>query len=98
MGRQAVKLFKALSDETRVDIIRHLLNNGKELSCQELLDKFPLSQPTLSHHFNKLIDANILKERKEGVSHIYSINYQYLKELGVDIQKVVNIKKGEGSV
>lgn len=86
---KAVKLFKALSDETRVDIIRHLLNSGKELSCQQLLDKFPLSQPTLSHHFNKLIDANILNERKEGVSHIYSINHQRLKEIGIDINKIV---------
>lgn len=89
MSKQIVKLFKALSDETRVDIIRHLLNNGKELSCQELLDKFPLSQPTLSHHFNKLIDASILKVRKEGASHFYSIDNQYLKNLGIDIHKMV---------
>ncbi|KKS98072.1 MAG: hypothetical protein UV73_C0003G0014 [Candidatus Gottesmanbacteria bacterium GW2011_GWA2_43_14] len=88
MSKQAVKLFKALSDETRIDILRRLLGK-KEIACKELLSNFSLSQPTLSHHFNKLIDANILKERKEGVSHIYSINYQYLKELGIDIQKIV---------
>ena len=88
MNSQVIKLFKALSDKTRIDIIKYILGNGKELSCQELLDKFPLSQPTLSHHFNKLIDANVLNERKEGVNHIYSINYQYLKELGIDIQKI----------
>ncbi|MBI2021921.1 helix-turn-helix transcriptional regulator [Candidatus Daviesbacteria bacterium] len=98
MSKQAVKLFKALSDETRVDIIRHLLDNGKELSCQELLDKFPLSQPTLSHHFNKLADANILKVRKVGASHFYSIDREYLKNLGIDIQKIVNSKKGDGSI
>lgn len=90
MGRQVVKLFKALSDETRIDIIRHLLHNGKELSCRELLDKFPLSQPTLSHHFNKLTDVNILKVRKEGASHFYSIDKQYLKNFGIDINKVVS--------
>ena len=88
MSRQVVGVFKALSDETRTEIIRHLLGK-KELSCQELLNNFSLSQPTLSHHFNKLIDANVLNERKEGVNHIYSINYQYLKELGIDIQKIV---------
>ena len=88
MSKQAVKLFKALSDETRIDILRRLLGK-KEIACKELVSNFSLSQPTLSHHFNKLIDANILKERKEGVSHIYSINYQYLKELGIDIQKIV---------
>ena len=88
MSRQIVSVFKALSDETRIDILRHLLGE-KEIACKELLSNFSLSQPTLSHHFNKLIDANILKERKEGVSHIYSINFQYLKELGIDIQKIV---------
>ena len=89
MSRLVVKLFKALSDETRVDIIKYLLSNRKELSCQELLDKFPLSQPTLSHHFNKLIDANVLKVRKEGASHFYSIDNDYLKNFGIDIQKIV---------
>lgn len=97
MSRQIVGLFKALSDETRLDILRYLLGK-KEFACKELLSNFSLSQPTLSHHFNKLINANILKERKEGVSHIYSINYQYLKELGIDIQKIVNINKGDGSI
>ena len=89
MSKQIVKLFKALSDETRVDIVRHLLGNGKELSCQELLYKFPLSQPTLSHRFNKLIDANILKVRKEGTSHFYSIDSDYLENLGIDIHKLL---------
>lgn len=89
MSRQVVKLLKALSDKTRLDIIGHLLSNGKELSCQELLDKFPLSQPTLSHHINKLIDVNILNERKEGTSHIYSINYRHLKEIGINLRKMV---------
>jgi len=89
MSGQVVKLFKALSDKTRVNIIKYLLDNGKELSCQKLLDKFPLSQPTLSHHFNKLADVNILKVRKEGASHFYSIDNQYLKNLGIDIHKVV---------
>ena len=89
MSKHVVKLFKALSDETRVDIIKYLLSNRKELSCQELLDKFPLSQPTLSHHFNKLIDANVLKVRKEGASHFYSIDNDYLKNFGIDIHKIV---------
>jgi len=89
-----VGVFKALSDETRIDILRLLLGK-KEIACKELLSNFPLSQPTLSHHFNKLIDANILNERKDGVSHIYSINQRYLKELGIDIKKIVHLKKGD---
>ena len=88
MSRQIIGVFKALSDETRIDILRHLLVE-KEIACKELLDKFPLSQPTLSHHFNKLIDANVLKVRKEGASHFYSIDNDYLKNFGIDIHKIV---------
>ncbi|MBI4089247.1 MAG: helix-turn-helix transcriptional regulator [Candidatus Levybacteria bacterium] len=90
MNKVVIKLFKALSHETRVEIVKYLFSNRKELSCQEFLDKFTLSQPTLSHHFNKLIDANILKVRKEGTSHFYSIDRNYLKNLGIDIGKIVN--------
>lgn len=88
MSKQLVKLFKALSDETRISIVRYILSSGKELSCQKLLHKFPLSQPTLSHHFTKLSDANILKVRKEGTSNFYSIDDRYLKSLGIDIRKI----------
>lgn len=92
MNRQVVNVIKALSDETRIDILAHLLGK-EELSCQELLSKFSLSQPTLSHHFSKLVGANVLNERKNGVSHIYSINHGYLKRLGIDIKKLASFTK-----
>jgi len=88
MNRQLIKVFKALSDETRMNIIRRVIGN-KEVPCQKLSNKFELSQPTLSHHFNKLIDANILKVRKEGTNHFYSIDNQFLNGLGINISKVV---------
>jgi len=94
MSKQIVKIFKALSDETRIDILRHLLLK-KEIACKELQRHFSLSQPTLSHHFSKLLSANILNERKEGAVHFYSINDKYLKKLGIDIKKIASLKKGE---
>jgi DNA-binding transcriptional ArsR family regulator len=89
MNKQLVKLFKALSDQTRLDIVKKLFNNKKELSCRELQKKFPLSQPTLSHHFNKLTDAGILKVRKQGTGHFYSVNRKYLTDFGINIGKLI---------
>lgn len=89
MNNQIVDVFKALSNETRIDIVRHLLGR-KETACKELLNNFTLSQPTLSHHFNILIKSNIINEQKKGTSHFYSINYKYLKKLGIDIKRIVN--------
>ncbi len=95
MADQLVKIFKALSDETRLGIVRDLLTKG-EHSCNSFVKELPKSQPTLSHHFNKLIDANIIKARKEGVNYFYSINHDYLKDLGLDIQKTIKEAKNNG--
>ncbi len=88
MNQKTLKVFKALSDKTRTEIIKKLLSQ-KEVSCQELSRKFSLSQPTLSHHFNKLTDANILKLRKNGASHYYSIDRKYLKNQGILIERII---------
>ncbi len=88
MNQQALKVFKALSNKTRAEIIKKLLNQ-KEVSCQQLSKKFSLSQPTLSHHFNKLIDANILKLRKNEVNNYYSIDKKYLKNQGILIERII---------
>jgi DNA-binding transcriptional ArsR family regulator len=86
---QLTKIFKALSDDTRIEIVRHVARE-KEIACQELMKRFPLSQPTMSHHFNKLVESGILNNRKDGVLWFYTLNTQYLKSLGVNIEKMVS--------
>ncbi|MDE2026837.1 MAG: winged helix-turn-helix transcriptional regulator, partial [Patescibacteria group bacterium] len=78
-----------LADETRLHIVRYLLDTN-EMTCQDLMKKFPLSQPTLSHHFNKLVDARILNSEKDGVLWIYRLNRLFLKESGIDIDKLTS--------
>lgn len=87
-----IKIFKSLSDPTRFGMIKFLLQK-KEFSCQELSKKFSLSQPALSHHFNKLIEAKIITMRKDGSANYYRINKEYLNNLGIDIKKI--IQKGD---
>ena len=76
-SKQLVEIFKALADHTRLEIVEFLLKKG-EASCAELSKHFPLSQPTMSHHFHKLESAGILNVRAEGVKHFFSINEQHL--------------------
>lgn len=87
MNSSPVEIFKALSDETRIAIVKFLIKH-KELSCQEISRKFSLSQPALSHHFNKLMDAGILKVRKDGVAHIYSVDLAFLNNMGLHLEKI----------
>lgn len=88
-NHHVIKVFKALADDTRLDIVCKLISRG-ESSCQELSGQLQLSQPTLSHHYNKLVDAGVLKSRKEGVRWFYCINKPYLKTIGIEIEKLVS--------
>ena|SRR5476651_1359948 len=88
-NKDTINILKALADETRIEIVRHLLST-KEMQCQELMKRFKLAQPTLSHHFNKLINAGVLNSRKEGVLWFYSINKRQLSSKGINLQKLIN--------
>ncbi len=89
MSQKTLKIFKALSDPTRIKIVRKLIDKS-EVSCQDLMKYFPLSQPTLSHHFNKLIDSGVLSVRKNGASHYYGVNKKYLADVGIDINTLIS--------
>jgi len=92
---QLTKIFKALSDDTRIEILRHVARE-EEIACQELMKRFPLSQPTMSHHFNKLVEAGVLNNRKDGVLWFYTLNAKFLTNIGIDIAKIVSTPSKKG--
>lgn len=58
------KIFKALSDETRLKILK-LLENGELCVC-DIFNALDMSQPKVSFHLGVLKDAKLIKDRKEG--------------------------------
>ena len=91
---QIIKLFKALGDENRIQILR-LLQSGEKCGC-ELLEALNISQSTLSHHMKLLCDVGIVLSRKEGRWIYYSICCQCAKrarEILKDLLSVDNIPK-----
>ena len=70
--KEIAAVFKALSDENRVQILKLL--RKKELCACHLLEKMQLSQPTLSHHMKILCDSGLVVGRKEGKWMHYSIS------------------------
>jgi DNA-binding transcriptional ArsR family regulator len=94
--KQLTKIFKALSDDTRIDILRHVIKE-EEIACQELMKRFPLSQPTMSHHFNKMVNAGILNNRRDGVLWFYTLNTELLSKVGIDIVKIVSSSQKGGA-
>lgn len=71
MDREVVSIFKALSDENRIRILR-MLRSGEKCACK-LLEELNISQPTLSHHMKILCDAGLVAGRKDGKWMRYSI-------------------------
>jgi len=65
------ELFKALSDSNRL-LILSMLCKGELCACK-ILEKFKITQPTLSHHMKILCDSGIVKKRKEGKWMHYAI-------------------------
>lgn len=77
--RNDAKLFKALSDENRLQILAQL--NAEEKCACVLLEKLAISQPTLSHHMRVLVDARLVECRKEGKWMYYSLRRGAMEEL-----------------
>lgn len=68
-----VDFFKALSDETRLNIIL-LVAAHQELCVCDLQDKLNLSQPKISRHLALLRTSRLLADRRQGQWVYYSLH------------------------
>jgi ArsR family transcriptional regulator len=72
--RDFVKLFKALSDETRIRILKVLLQ--RECCVCEVMQALDISQSRASRNLGILEDAGFIKSRRDGLWIVYSIDGQ----------------------
>ena len=70
--KNAVTLFKLLSDESRVRIL--MLLSKRELCVCQLMGVLGISQPLVSRNLSLLSAAGLLTERKEGKLAFYGLN------------------------
>ncbi|MBB3113288.1 DNA-binding transcriptional ArsR family regulator [Paenibacillus phyllosphaerae] len=72
--QQAVKVYKALGEPTRLKIAM-LLTEEQNLCCSAIGSKLEsVAGSTLSHHLKQLTDSGLLKMRKDGTYIYYSVN------------------------
>ena len=69
--RFKAKIFHALSDPARLDIV-DFLRSGEKCVC-EIIPHVDLIQPVVSRHLKILKDCGLLKYRKEGTRRLYSV-------------------------
>ena len=84
------KIFKALSDSVRLDILDFL---GDEEKCVcEIIPQVKLIQPLVSRHLKILKDCGIVRYRKEGNRRLYSITDQQIFKIIDDLtSELVNV-------
>ena len=59
--------LKALSDPTRLQLLSHVAARGCGSVCAcDLTEPLGISQPTVSHHMKKLVDAGLLTREQKG--------------------------------
>lgn len=66
-----IELFRALSDETRLRIIK-LLETGERCVC-DITAVLNMSQPKVSFHLSILKEAGLISDRKDGKWVYYSL-------------------------
>jgi DNA-binding transcriptional ArsR family regulator len=71
LTRFKAKIFNALSDPIRLEILE-FLRDGEKCVC-EITPHLKLVQPLVSRHLKLLKDAGLVKRRKKGTWHLYSI-------------------------
>jgi DNA-binding transcriptional ArsR family regulator len=77
--RQALISFGALSQETRLQIVRVLVVAGPEgMAAGALAEKLGVSPSNISFHLKELERAGLLSQQRESRSIIYRANYDAL--------------------
>jgi ArsR family transcriptional regulator len=72
-------VFKALSDETRREILR-LLRDG-DMTAGAIAENFAMSKPSISHHLSALKQAELVTAERRGQEIVYSLNATVFQEL-----------------
>lgn len=70
-------LFHALSSQTRVNIIKKLVN--KEIHLSQLSRELKITKPVISRHIKILEEAGLINRRVIGNVHLLSANFDSLE-------------------
>jgi ArsR family transcriptional regulator len=85
------KIFKALCDETRLQILE-FLRSGEKCAC-DLLEIISVGQSTLSHHMKIIVESGIVKARKDGKWTYYSISEEGSKTAALLLNDLTTVRE-----
>lgn len=85
--------LKALGDPVRAGILKALCCG--RLSVGEIVERFHLSQPAISHHLRVLREAGLVTAEKEGTTVYYTLNKGHLSSVCCCVREEYEIENQE---
>lgn len=85
-----VKIFKALADKTRQDILELL--SKEEMNVTDICSEFRVSQPTVSHHLHILKNSGLVGYRKNGKNVYYFVEKETVDDIFGTVVKKMSIR------
>ena len=75
------ELFRALGDPARVRALNLLATSDEPVCICNLVEPLGLSQPTVSHHMKKLLDAGLVEREQRGKWAYFSLKRDAVETL-----------------
>lgn len=75
------ELFRALGDPARVRAVNILATAGEPVCICNLIEPLGLSQPTVSHHMKKLLEAGLVEREQRGKWAYFSLKPEAIEKL-----------------
>ena len=82
--------FKAIADPTRIRILNLLAQSAQPVCVCDIVDHFPLGQPTISHHLKVLRDVGFVVAERRGTFMHYRVNGECLAEFPDAARRILN--------
>jgi DNA-binding transcriptional ArsR family regulator len=79
----AIRLYRALGDESRLRILRLLADRDRYLT--EIATELELSKPTVSHHLAQLRSAGLVTVTQQGSLSYYTLRRERIREAGPEL-------------
>ena len=84
---QFQRIAKALADPRRFEIFEEMEASADELACGRIVERFPVTQATVSHHLKELTDAGLIEIRPEGQFRYCRARLDVLEEYIQELQR-----------
>jgi DNA-binding transcriptional ArsR family regulator len=87
--------FKAISDPTRRQILKLL--KKRSMTAGEIATAFSITMGSLSHHYNILKAADLVRSERRGQQIVYSLNASVFEEAAAMLAELFHLDRKDSA-